>query len=108
MIRQIVSLHIAYNTLYTDWKMQYHTIGWEMASCNINNRHVPSKNIFTTPIYLYVTRPDKMSRQSHIKILELLIYPASTQNYLYIGISHNSVACFTPKNDPTNSEKYEV
>ena len=82
MIRQIVSLHIAYNTLYTDWKMQYHAIGWDMASCNINSRPVPSKNIFPTHIYLYVTRPDKMSRQAHIKILELFRYPASTQNYL--------------------------
>ena len=32
MIRQIVGLHVAYNTLYTDTKMQYYTIGWDMAS----------------------------------------------------------------------------
>ena len=32
MIRQIVGLHVAYNTLCTDKKMQYYTIGWDMAS----------------------------------------------------------------------------
>ena len=32
MIRQIVGLHVAYNTLYTDRKIQYHTIGWDMVS----------------------------------------------------------------------------
>ena len=32
MICQIVGLHVAYNTLYTDRKMQYYTIGWDMAS----------------------------------------------------------------------------
>ena len=32
MIRQIVGLHVTYNTLYTDRKMQYYTIGWDMAS----------------------------------------------------------------------------
>ena len=31
MIRQ-VQLHVAYNTLCTDQKMQYFTIGWDMAS----------------------------------------------------------------------------
>ena len=31
MIRQVVGLHVAYNTLCTDKKMHY-TIGWDMAS----------------------------------------------------------------------------
>ena len=31
MIRQIASLHVADNTLYTDKNMQYYTIGWDMA-----------------------------------------------------------------------------
>ena len=31
MIRQ-VQLHVAYNTLCTDQKMQYFNIGWDMAS----------------------------------------------------------------------------
>ena len=32
MIRKIVGLQVAYNTLYTDRKMQYYTIDWDMAS----------------------------------------------------------------------------
>ena len=32
MIRQIVGLHVAYSTLYTDRKIQYYTIGWDMVS----------------------------------------------------------------------------
>ena len=50
-LRQIEGLHGAYNTLYTDWKLQCYTIGWDMASCNINNRPVPWNIIFTTHIY---------------------------------------------------------
>ena len=54
LTRQIVGLHVAYNTLYTDWKMQYYTMGWDMASCNINDRPVPLNIIFTTHTYIYI------------------------------------------------------